>query len=209
MILASGLAELPEDNRMQGKTVLVTGATGQVGLCVVRRLLASGAAVLALSRADAIPFEHENLRWIKGDLNDKALRLNGYRAEIVVHCAPLWHTLPAMNALAEPGAKRIIVFSSTSIFAKALSKNEYEKEVVRNLSQAETELHRALPRRRHRFYHPAADADLRHRAGPECLNAGPIYSPVWFFPGLSPCIRPPSTRACRRSGDWRAAGDAQ
>ena len=30
-----------------GKTVLVTGATSQIGLCVIRRLIASGAAVLA------------------------------------------------------------------------------------------------------------------------------------------------------------------
>jgi len=140
MILASGLADLPETNELKGKTVLVTGATGQVGLCVARRLLATGATVLALSRSEGIPFRHERLRWVKGDLNDKALPLNDYHANIVVHCVPLWHPLPIMNILAGTGAKRIVTFSSTSLFAKALSKNEYEKEVVRNLAQAETEM---------------------------------------------------------------------
>ncbi len=69
MILASGLAELPESRELYGTTVLVTGATSQTGLCVLRRLIASGAAVLAISRGDAIPFRHERLRWIKGDLD--------------------------------------------------------------------------------------------------------------------------------------------
>jgi len=138
MILASGLADLPESREMQGKTVLVTGATGQVGLCAVRRLLAAGASVLALSRSDAVPYRHEQLCWIKGDLNDKELPLHDYSINTVVHCVPLWQPLPAVNALTGSGAKRIIVFSSTSIFAKALSKNEYERQVVRNLSQAET-----------------------------------------------------------------------
>ncbi len=138
MILASGLAELPEKKDWYGKTVLVTGATSQVGLCVLRRLIASGAAVLAISRGEAIPYQHEHLRWIKGDLTDAGLDLQGYLVDMVVHCAPLW-TLPAtIDLLADAEVKRIVAFGSTSIFGKALSHNAFEKDVVNKLLRAET-----------------------------------------------------------------------
>jgi N-acetylglucosaminyl-diphospho-decaprenol L-rhamnosyltransferase len=140
MILASGLAELTDNKDFEGKTVLVTGATSQIGLCVVRRLIASGAAVLALSRGDAIPYQHEQLRWLRGDLTDTSLNLDGYLVDIVVHCAPLWNLPPVMNLLAASEVKRVIAFSSTSIFAKAMSKNGYEKDVVDKLNKAETSI---------------------------------------------------------------------
>lgn len=140
MVLASGLAELPETGEFHGRTVLVTGATSQVGLCVVRRLISSGAAVLALSRGDAIPFDHERLRWIKGDLTDEALHLEDYLVDLAVHCAPLWHLPPTLKMLAAAEVKRVIAFGSTSIFGKAMSRNTHEKEVVEQLTRAEADL---------------------------------------------------------------------
>ena len=86
LILASGQVDLQKTNGYFGKTVLITGATGQVGLCVVRRMLAAGASVLAISRSDAIPYRHEQLRWIQGDLTDQNLYLQGCLADIAVHC---------------------------------------------------------------------------------------------------------------------------
>ncbi len=140
LILASGLVDLPETNEFFGNTVLITGATGQVGLCVVRRMLAAGAAVLGISRSDAIPYRHERLRWIKGDLTDQNLHLEGCLADIAVHCAPLWHLPPIIDLLAGAKVKRIIAFGSTSILGKAISKNDYEKDVVAKLTRAEAEL---------------------------------------------------------------------
>lgn len=140
MILASGLVELPESRQLYGKTVLVTGATGQVGLCVIRRMLAAGAAVLAISRGEAIPYQHPHLRWIKGDLTDDTLHLHGYLVDIAVHCAPLWHLPSTIDLLADAEVTRLIAFSSTSVFAKALSRNSYEKELVGNLAKAEAEV---------------------------------------------------------------------
>ncbi|MFO0388821.1 MAG: glycosyltransferase [Alphaproteobacteria bacterium] len=137
MILASGLAELTEKKDWYGRTVLVTGATSQVGLCVVKRLIAQGAAVLAISRGEPIPYQHEHLRWIKGDLTDADLSLQGYIVDMVVHCAPLWTLPPAITKLAEAEAKRIIAFGTTSIFGKALSHNPYEKDMVIKLVAAE------------------------------------------------------------------------
>ena len=137
MVLVDGLTELVPGESMKGKIVLVTGATSPIGLCVVRRLIASGAAVLALSRDGGIPFRHEQLRWITGDLSDFTFHLDGYCADMVVHCAPLWHLPPVLDLLVESEVKRIIAFSSTSVFAKLLSNNRYEKDLVEKLQSSE------------------------------------------------------------------------
>jgi GT2 family glycosyltransferase/nucleoside-diphosphate-sugar epimerase len=141
MVLASVLAQLPQGRELYGRTVLVTGGTGQVGLSVIRRLIASGAAVLAMSRGGVqVPFAHEHLRWIKGDLTDQKLHLHGYLIDMAVHCAPLEHLPPTIDLLADAEVKRVIAFSSTSIFGKALSKNAHEKDVVEKLVVAENEI---------------------------------------------------------------------
>jgi len=136
MILASGYYELPETRELSGKTVLVTSATGQVGLCVIRRLLAAGASILGQTNHDPVPFHHERLRWLKGALSD-AHTLEGYCVDAVVHCGQLWDLPPALTMLHEAEAKRVIAFGSTSVFAKALSRNWHEKEIVDRLNAAE------------------------------------------------------------------------
>ena len=147
MTLALGNANLPEKDDLHGKTVLVTGATSQIGLCVMKRMLASGAAVLAISRADPIPFKHPHLRWIKEDLTDKEMHLQGYLIDVVVHCAPLWHLPPLIDLLANAEVKRVVAFGSTSIFGKALSRNAYEKDLVEKLTKAEMDLARRCEER--------------------------------------------------------------
>lgn len=137
MILALGAVDVQKNEQLAKKIVLVTGATSQIGLCVVRRLIASGAAVLALSRGDEIPYRHAHLRWIKGDLTEPALDLGGYCVDAVVHCAPLWHLPPLLEMLEKSEAKRIIAFGSTSIFSNLLSANDFEKDMVLKLQNAE------------------------------------------------------------------------
>lgn len=140
LTLATGYAELPESNAMGGITVLVTGATSHIGLCVVRRLLASGASVIAMSRKDPIPFRHERLRWVRGNLIEKPWNLDGYHVPVAVHCAPLWHLPPAIPVMQAAGAKRIIAFSSTAVFTKAQTRNAYEKKLIENLMAAEADI---------------------------------------------------------------------
>ena len=52
------------------KTIFVTGATGNLGGAATRNLLSNGYQVKALVRNPAKLAAHENLRVIKGDLND-------------------------------------------------------------------------------------------------------------------------------------------
>lgn len=140
MALAPVLMYPGKGKELYGKTVLVTGATGQVGLCVIKRLINAGAAVLALTRGQPIPFEHAHLRWIQGDLADPGLNLGNYLVDMVVHCAPLAFLPGTIDLLADAEVKRVIAFSSTSIFGKALSKNSHEREVVEQLANTEKEI---------------------------------------------------------------------
>ena len=64
-----------------GQRVLVTGATGFVGSALAARLAADGVHVVALSRqADPAP-RHDNIEWLRGDLED-ANRLNDVTRDV-------------------------------------------------------------------------------------------------------------------------------
>lgn len=137
MILALGTVDLPRDEKLAKKIVLVTAADSQIGLCVIRRLIASGAGVIAVCKDKEIPYYHDNLRWMKKDVADPNFNLDGYCVDYVVHCAPLWFLPPLLDLLHRAEAKRIIAFSSTLVFSKSLAANDYEKDFVAKLQSAE------------------------------------------------------------------------
>lgn len=137
MTLALGEVEVQKNEKLDKKIVLVTGATSQVGLCVIRRLIASGAGVIAITRKDEIPYYHDNLRWMKKDLTSPNLNLDGYCVDFVVHCAPPWYLPPMLQMLHDAEAKRIIAFGSTLVFSKSLAANDFEKDFVAKLQNAE------------------------------------------------------------------------
>jgi nucleoside-diphosphate-sugar epimerase/GT2 family glycosyltransferase len=137
LILALGPVSVQKNEKLAKKIVLVTGASSQTGLFVIRRLIASGAAVLAVTRSDEVPYSHDSLRWIKRDLANPAFDLDGYLVDAVVHCAPLWMLPGLVQALHQAEAKRIIAFSSTLIFSKLLAANSFEKDYVHKMQNAE------------------------------------------------------------------------
>jgi nucleoside-diphosphate-sugar epimerase/GT2 family glycosyltransferase len=139
-VLAGSFTETFEMPQLRRHTVLVTGATSQIGLFVVRRLLTLGAAVLAVSREDSVQFAHQNLRWIKGDLTDEALHLQGYAVDYVIHCAQLWFLPQILPMLAHAGVKRVMGIGSVSRFSRLASKNHHDQKIVRELTKAENDI---------------------------------------------------------------------
>lgn len=135
--LAMGEVDLTTGAALQGRQVLVTGASGQIGVCVLRRLVASGASVVALTRQAPLPFSHARVWWVQGDLADVPCALPDIRLDAVVHCAPLWHLPPHLARLAGMGVTRVVAFGSTSLFSKASSRHWHEKELVDALRAAE------------------------------------------------------------------------
>lgn len=151
MILASSLAQRPHSTPLSGQTALVTGATSQVGIYVVKHLLASGVAVLAVSREEPMPFAHPMLKWLKTDLTSDDFSLGGFLADFAVHCAPQWHLPKIIPVLAEAEVGHVIAIGSTSIFSKAASGNHFEKDIVAKHTVAEAEIAR-LSKEHHMAY---------------------------------------------------------
>lgn len=120
--------------------VFLTGASGQVGLAILRRLLAAGAEVTGLYHSKAIDFSHKNLTWKQGDLNNDNLDLTGVYAKTLIYTPAIWLLPSLLQSFYDAGVRRLVCFSSTSVFAKANSSNLYEKKLVGNFLWAEKEI---------------------------------------------------------------------
>ncbi|MER7078761.1 Uncharacterized conserved protein YbjT, contains NAD(P)-binding and DUF2867 domains [Saccharopolyspora kobensis] len=97
-------------------TVLVTGATGNVGRCVVDRLLASGAQVRALTRrpeAAGLPAEVELFAGGLGDAESLAAALNGVDRVFLFPVPESTATFVAQAAAAD--VQRVVVLSSMAV----------------------------------------------------------------------------------------------
>lgn len=132
--------EHKENALFKDKTILVTGAASQVGVCTIGHLLTAGAKVVALQRQTKMYFEHPNLSWIEGDLEKGELDLAEHKPEAMIHCAPIWLLEKSLTDIFNAKIKRIIAFSSTSVFVKIYSANAAERETVRSLEHAELNL---------------------------------------------------------------------
>ena len=120
--------------------IFLSGASGQVGLSILRHLLPSGAPITGLTHTRTIDFTHPNLTWMQGDLNSGHLNLDGITAKTLIYTNSIWQLPPLLDSFAHIGVKRLVCFSSTSVFTKANSPSAYEKAVVAKLMWAENEI---------------------------------------------------------------------
>ena len=117
-------------------SVVVLGASGQIGRFVLPRLLCKGYGVLAVSRAgrpDDYP-ELALLDWI----GLEKLRQVGAEASLLVSAGPLGLALQAIEDL--PSLERVVAFSTTSVQSKADSPDPLERDIVRTIATAEARL---------------------------------------------------------------------
>ena len=121
------------------KRVMVTGAMSQVGLCIIGRLLKEGADVVALTRKEPIPYENAKFTWLRADFTKDVLPME-HAPSVLVHAASLWLLPERLEYFASLGIKRVIAFSSTSVFVKQDSGNAHEKEIAAKLKQAEIDV---------------------------------------------------------------------
>ncbi len=117
--------------------VLLIGSTGQVGLSILRRLLAHQVEVCAMFHTETVDVHHPNLKWIQGSAMAEKIDLAGHTPHTLVYTAAIWHLPKHLDALAKAGVKRLVCFSSTSIMGKASSQNAYEQQLVRQFTEAE------------------------------------------------------------------------
>ena len=119
--------------------VLVTGATSQIGHFLLPRLVGAGFDVRAISRKD----QAENagaapkVKWFNQNIAQGIDTTEIDRCSTLIHITSLY-LLPdiIMNA-SQLGVKRIIAFSSVSVFVKKDSPSRVERETIRKIIEAE------------------------------------------------------------------------
>ncbi len=130
-----------------GSCVLVTGATNQIGHFLLPRLSSAGFDVIAISRTPkpAATSSLSGVRWKEVDLTA------GFDIDHKVDC--LIHTAGAellpgiIDRVASLGVKRIIAFSTTSIFVKHDSGSRIEKKHMERIIEAEREIEKESEQR--------------------------------------------------------------
>jgi len=125
-------------------TVLLTGASSQLGVFLIPRLLAGGFRVLAMSRnASRYPQDsQEGLLWIHPDeLSHGAGEATSglsRQVKMLVSCGPMELATQAMGVCA--ALERVVVFSTSSVFSKAGSPDSDESEQIEGILRGEREL---------------------------------------------------------------------
>jgi len=129
-------------------TVLLTGASSQLGVFLIPRLLNQGFRVLALSRraSKILSGRQNNFLWIHphtlgigcaAGLPEISREMIG-RVDMLISCGPLELAVDALRMC--PGLKRVVVFSTSSVISKARSPDHAENRQIAHILAAETEL---------------------------------------------------------------------
>jgi nucleoside-diphosphate-sugar epimerase len=115
---------------------LILGATGLVGGYIVEQLLRAGERPLALSRSQQ---SKPGIEWFRGDLaQPDTLKFPPFAT---LYCTADATLLPAaLPFLFRPSLKRAVIFSSTSVITKLDSEVIAERELLRNLADAEQQI---------------------------------------------------------------------
>ncbi len=113
--------------------VLVLGATSLIGGYLERELADAGVAYTQVSRTPP-PLDR---CWLQADLSDPDLAAKLPPTHQVYSLSPIWLLPDALPALAAAGMKRLVAFSSTSVFTKAASADAAERLVANRLAEAE------------------------------------------------------------------------
>lgn len=121
--------------------LLVTGASSQIGLCLLRRLDKIGAIVFAVSRHRPAFVENSFKRFIECDLTHEHPTFPE-EVSSLIHVAGIWLLSPHLETLRNIGLRRLVCFSSTAIYNKTDSVNSGERDIARRMVQAEEDIAR-------------------------------------------------------------------
>ena len=124
---------------MARSSVIVSGATSQVGFFLLPRLIDSRYHIHALSRntPDAQHVVNPLITWHQIDLSRGWKNLNINEASCFIHLAPIWLLPDIIESLSFLPIQHITALSSTSRFSKLHSHDSFEHEIVQKLADAE------------------------------------------------------------------------
>jgi nucleoside-diphosphate-sugar epimerase len=120
------------------RPVLVLGATGQIGRCLLARLAMQGRPAIAVCRRPQ-PSISPAAEWISADLR-QPFALASRRPAAVIHATGAWLLSTQLGWLGQESQIRLICFSSTSMLVKSASPSPAEREIAARLTAAEAAL---------------------------------------------------------------------
>jgi len=149
--------------RAEGRSIIVTGATGLVGRYLLPLLLEHGFAVQGIRRQpgrrggpdllaqgpEGIRPGPGRIRWVAIDLEEPGVGEPDPMgpADGLVHAAPIWLLPTWVPRAADAGVRRLVAVSSTSRFTKQGSGSPRERETARRLAEAEDAVQETCHRR--------------------------------------------------------------
>jgi len=113
--------------------ILVIGGTGVVGGYIVEHLVRRGERPFVLSRSQR---DAPDVEWVRGDMAEPAT-LNLPPVATLYCTADAVLLADILSRVFTPSLKRIVAFSSTSVMTKQDTEVAAEREVLRNLAEAE------------------------------------------------------------------------
>ena len=128
----------------QQQTVLVTGASSQLGVFLIPRLLTAGFRVIALSRkaAAGLPESSQDLQWVHPQalgIDTKDIpREMCMQVDMLISCGPLELAKEVLRM--HHRLERVVVFSTSSVFSKARSPDRRENDQIAAIVALESEL---------------------------------------------------------------------
>ncbi len=124
--------------------VLLTGATSQLGVFLIPRLLAAGFRVIALSRQasgdhagpdERLGWHHSGSFGIGTAVGESVLQ---GQVEMMISCGPIEIAIQAIVLC--PRLERVVVFSTSSVFSKASSPDGAENRQIADILAREVQL---------------------------------------------------------------------
>ena len=125
---------------MSRQRVILLGATGQIGVFAIPRLVSAGFDVVAVSRKGKPAWypELEGVEWIRLEaLESGAVG----RADMLVSAGPIRIATGMISRCA--GLKRAVIFSTSSVFSKLESHDRRERRNMQQILMDEAELSHA------------------------------------------------------------------
>lgn len=132
---------VPVRTRPGAQRVVVTGATSLIGDYLLPLLVGAGHEVHAISRRPPDYGRSSGLIWHHADISREMPEVIR-AADVLIHLAPLASLPGIMEAAGNACPRRVIGFGTTSLFTKAASALEEERQLVEGLRDAETRIAR-------------------------------------------------------------------
>jgi nucleoside-diphosphate-sugar epimerase len=119
-----------------GRPCLVTGSASQIASWLVPRLIEAGWEPHIIARRRR-PDYGPSVHWHQHDLADRGRDFPAADADVLFHTASLDLLAPWIAQMHSRGVRRVLAFSTTSIFTKAESGARVERERMAAIAQAE------------------------------------------------------------------------